>query len=108
MTVKRYNLDFDSLVGVVEHPEGSFVFSGDFDKIKQEISLAEEGLANYAQENERLKDALERIRKPRYGLEQNATDEERATYWSDMALAYRDIAAAALRLAQPQPREQKT
>ena len=32
------------------------------DQLKQELSLAEEGLANYAQEVKELRDALDRVR----------------------------------------------
>ena len=32
MTVKRYNLQPDSLMGVTEHPEGSFVHWSDFER----------------------------------------------------------------------------
>lgn len=44
----------------------------------------------------RLRVALEEIRKPRYGLEMNADDEERANYWSGVAQDYRQIAGKAL------------
>lgn len=87
------------------------------------LSLAEEGLANYAQEVERLiqsnlrfieanksladdnlalRAALERIKRVGYGLELHSDPEERADYWSAMALEYRRIAADALRPAPPQ------
>ena len=79
--MKRYQLASGTLMGVVEHPEGSFVHWDDYERLKgerdeqgrhactlfdeckrlrQELSLAEEGLANYAQEVERLLAALQK------------------------------------------------
>jgi hypothetical protein len=54
-------------------------------------------------------EALERIKRPRYGLELGATDEERADYWHGLAEEYRRIAANALQAAtQAQQPAQQT
>ena len=60
--MKRYCLDDNSLSGIAAHDDGDFVFYADALKesaeLRGKLSLAEEGLANYAQEVERLQRAL--------------------------------------------------
>jgi hypothetical protein len=47
-------------------------------------------------ENTRLREALEEIARPGYGLELNDTDEERADYWASATKWCRERARAAL------------
>lgn len=45
---------------------------------------------------EALVEALQKIRRQRFGLDQDATLEESAEYWTKIALEYRTIARDAL------------
>lgn len=67
-------------------------------KLTQELSLAEEGLANYAQENERLKAALERIQDERLTWAMTCHPHECAAC---------DLLDKAIRASQPQPDKHK-
>ena len=42
MTVKRYNLQADSLMGVTEHPEGSFIHWRDYERLRDLLRRAAE------------------------------------------------------------------
>ena len=55
--------------------------------------------------SDKIREALKRIAAHGYGLEQNATDEERADYWADVAIAQRRIAREALALLPQSPEE---
>ena len=44
---------------------------------------------------EKAREALDRIAKVRRGLEQGASDDERAVYWASLAMSYRSIASRA-------------
>lgn len=57
---------------------------------------AAEAITALLAERERLRRALEEIKKPQYGLDLNDDDKTRADYWSKWAQCYRDIARAAL------------
>jgi hypothetical protein len=107
-----------------ECPNGSYekkhtaeCYETEIAQLRGNLSLAEEGLAAATQETQALKvslhlevemtdslqnqitglrKALTDIKRVRYGLEMNASDDERAGYWQDMAMAYRQIASDAL------------
>lgn len=84
--------DIDGFVHVIEKSA--------YDELER--ALAEGGKAwkqtieSLRADAERLAEALEDIKKTRYGLDSMTTLEERVDYWSDMALFYRRQASAAL------------
>ncbi len=73
--------------------------SRDFEEARAEAAEAERDALKA--ENARLREALEYIRKPQYGLqgiiEDGDSDEERAAYFSGWCDRYQDRARAALR-----------
>lgn len=86
-------------------PEAVLVLEVARDRIPAEIPQVQTDtqatIAKLEAENAKMRRVLGEIKAVRYGLDPSDSDEERAQYWSNLALGYRDLASRTLKELSP-------